>query len=401
MSSNTPMYKSLHPQGLYGTKNFVAPAQAADYDSEVTALAVRPSPITSDQVTGIAGDILAVYRAQQQQVMEMPGGDVQQRTESASGGLRLADANELAEQRKTSRMYLLTYGGIDALGTAGVVALAYFSGWLGGWQSVAMWLVAASMIFGLMVWHRHGQEMQYSRNGIARYGLELSHDLAEYSARGGLAVSEAIAEGHHADAYAKRRAADAEVERAQASRDATRAQLAAQQAPAPYPAKPKRRVAFADSFDWEAEARDEGGPQAGQDTGQDAYVEYRTVRPAAVPERQFAVVWTDAQPGEVAAATSAAPVVPADGAVLALADWLREFYATPGACNADGLVKVRVPWSARADTPENYKERMLALIGMRPRLFVAGEGGRWRVRLEVAKSADEAIEWLQQQAERL
>ena len=79
-----------------------------------------------------------------------------------------------------------------------------------------------------------------------------------------------------------------------------------------------------------------------------------------------------------------------------LVHWIASLYE-PGAVGEGGMIKGRVPWAARSSWLESDKaEARRVCCELRPRLIEPAAGGRWRLRVEMFATADEALQVLSQ-----
>ena len=78
----------------------------------------------------------------------------------------------------------------------------------------------------------------------------------------------------------------------------------------------------------------------------------------------------------------------------ALLAWVASLYE-PGGVGDGGVIRGRVPWSARSPWSDADKAQAKRVCcELRPRLIVAGDGGRWRLRREMFATAEQALQVL-------
>ncbi|MCB0134126.1 MAG: hypothetical protein KDD75_03355, partial [Caldilineaceae bacterium] len=115
--------------------------------------APRAEIIRRQDIIDQVGGLLTIYQEQQRQALQIAQAD-------ATRGGFLSDANTVAERRKLSRMYLLTYSGVSALTMGGVAYLANLAG-TNGSLSLAGWMVGTGALTLILVWTRHGDEFKH------------------------------------------------------------------------------------------------------------------------------------------------------------------------------------------------------------------------------------------------
>jgi len=298
------------------------------------------------------GRIVDVYQEQQRGLL----GAVQQ---SSAAGL-FSTAEQVAERRKTSRMYLLFYGAISGAAMAGLVIFAWRNGWSDGPASFAFWLVGTALVTGLLAWRRHGQELELVPEAILRHIVDWYGWIAEYEA--------------HSRRKAMRWEFEAEERRAQAAAaDNAHARSMAQ-----------LRIA-------EMESR------------QRMQADRQTLDAPLAPPAQIAASAPPAGPPAPPAENSTDDTAPTWQAVL-----LAFFAAlydrdSAGFVNITdrGIITTQVPWSARAQLPAADKQRMLEIVRSRPALVEQGDGGRWRLRVELFTTAEGTVDLLSDRCRRL
>ena len=282
-----------------------------------------------DQVSGL----LSIYQEQQRQALQVA------QTDATRGGF-LSDAHTVAERRKLSRMYLLTYSGVSALTMGGVAYLAALAG-ANGSLSLAGWMVGTGALTLVLVWTRHGDEFKHSPEGIARHMADWHGSIADYEAR------------------TRRKALHWEFEAEQSRQQAA--------------------LAAAD---------------AGRQDAQLRIAELEARRRLVNSQNDANHAWAT-EPAEVAPRPS--PVAPASTWQQDLATWLAGLYTDPDAITEAGIIKGRTPWSQRSpwlDADKTAARR--ACCDLRPAIIVPADGGRWRLRTDMFPTADIAVRLLSQ-----
>lgn len=292
------------------------------------------------------GRIVDVYQEQQRNLL----GTVQQ---SNAAGL-FSTAEQVAERRRTSRMYLLFYGSVSGAAMAGLMIFAWRNGWSDGPGSFAFWLVGTALVTGLLAWRRHGQELQLVPEAILRHIVDWYGWIAEYEAHtrrkamrwefeaDERRAAEAADANAHARSMAQLRIAEMETRRR--SYDvpvAPAAEIAASAPPAPPPAPPADISTDDSAPTWQA-----------------------------VLLAFFAALYDRDSAG-----------------------WLN--------MTDRGVISVQVPWSARAKLPAADKQRMIDVVRSRPPVVEQIDGGRWRLRVELFSTAEGTVNLLSDRCRRL
>lgn len=292
------------------------------------------------------GRIVDVYQEQQRNLL----GTVQQ---SNASGL-FSTAEQVAERRRTSRMYLLYYGSVSGAAMAGLMLFAWRNGWSDGPGAFAFWLVGTALASGVLAWRRHGQELQLVPEAILRHIVDWYGWIAEYEA--------------HSRRKAMRWEHEAELARQQLA-DAANAHA--------------RQMAQLRIAEMESRRRAYDVPVA--------------------PAAEIAASAPPAPPSTPPAADSTDDSAPTWQAVLLA------FFATlydrdsAGWLNMTdrGVISVQVPWSARAKIPVSDKQRMIDVVRSRPALVEQIDGGRWRLRVELFTTAAGTVDLLSERCRRL
>ena len=297
----------------------------------------RAEIIRRQDIIDQVGGLLTIYQEQQRQALQLAQND-------ATRGGFLSDANTVAERRKLSRMYLLTYSGVSALTMGGVAYLAALAG-TDGSLSLAGWMVGTGALTLVLVWTRHGDEFKHSPEGIARHLADWHGSIADYEAR-------------------------------------------------------TRRHAL--RWEFEAEERRQQAALAAADAGRhDA-----ALRIAELDARRRLVntqndanhAWTIEPPAVPAAVPDAPTITHNEPSTWQqdLAVWLASLYE-PDAITDAGIIKGRTPWAQRSpwlDADKTAARRFCC--DLRPAIIESADGGRWRLRTEMFPTADIAVRLLSQ-----
>ena len=295
--------------------------------------APRAEIIRRQDIIDQVGGLLTIYQEQQRQALQIAQAD-------ATRGGFLSDANTVAERRKLSRMYLLTYSGVSALTMGGVAYLANLAG-TNGSLSLAGWMVGTGALTLILVWTRHGDEFKHSPEGIARHLADWHGSIADYEAR------------------TRRKALQWEFA---AEHDRQQAALAA-----------------ADAGRRDAELR---------------IAELEARRRLVNTQNDANHAWST-EPAEVAPRPS--PLAPASTWQQDLAVWLAGLYTDPDAITEAGVIKGRTPWAQRSPWLDADKQAARrACCDLRPSIIESADGGRWRLRTEMFPTADIAVRLLSQ-----
>ena len=314
----------------------------------VTIEPARADLVRRQDVVGTIDRLITAYSDQQGALLDQVQG------ETTRGGF-LSGADQVRERRKTSRMYLLTYGAVAAMTTGGLSYMATLAGMDGG-LSIAGWLFATGALTLLLAWHRHGDEFRHSPEGIARHVIDAHWDVASYESE----TRRLSLQWEH-DAEARRQAAQ---ERA-AEHGRQLAQLRVDELDA------RRRAIEAQRAQvdpWRTES-----PQ----TLQDGAGRTETAL-------QVSSIDSDAE-------------TPTNGATgdswqAALLQWVVTLYE-PGNMTADGIIRQRAPWAARSPWVETDKAAARRVCcEMYPKLIEPAAGGQWRLRREMFTDADQALQ---------
>ena len=316
----------------------------------------RPTPVDQtslirrNDVMQAVGGVIEAYKVQQSALLDSVTG------ETVQGRGFLSDAGQVAERRKTSRLYLFYYTVIVGMVTGGLVLLAHGAGYLDAGGSFATWLALTGGLALWLGWKRHGDELVLTPESIALRVVDAHETVALYESE----TRRLAIEWEHG-AEARRQAAQ---ERA--------AEYARQQAQLRIDELDARRKAI------EAQ-RSQADPYEGR-------------YPVVMGAEQTVTT-------EVIGATRH-PIMPTDDDTSghwrdSLLLWLGTLYQ-PGVVTEAGVIRTMVPWSARSSWTEQDKaEARRIMCELRPALIVH-DGNRWRLRTEVISDVDQALQVVRQ-----
>jgi len=302
----------------------------------------RADLVRRQDVVEQVGRMLDIYDQQQRAALATAQQDI------GRGGY-LSTAEAVAERRKTSRLYLLTYFGVSGVTVAGLVTLAALAGAVNTPGALAAWLALTGITTLVLAWIRHGDEFKHSPEGIARHLADWYGGIAEYEAE-----TRRLSIRWEFGAEQQRREAAA-----QASADARQqAQLRIDEL------AERRRI---------NEAQHDARLQNWQ-TGDMAPLRPRIEVTAEAHTDADAHTWQEI-----------------------LFRWIASLYA-PGALGADGFVIGRIPWSARAArelglTDDDCASMKRVCLTVRPSLFEQ-RGNNVRLRIEMFETAEIALRLL-------
>lgn len=272
----------------------------------------------------------------------------------------LSDAHQVAERRKLTRLYLLTYSGVSGLTMGGLAILAWLAG-ADGAISLAGWMAGTGALTLGLTWIRHGDEFTHSPEGIARHLADWYGSIAQYeSETRRLSIRWEYDAEERRQMAAQQAAADARsiaalrLEEIEARRRHVEAQ------------NERRRQSFADSLP----------ALAGSGEAIDAQqVETHVDDAASVPG-------------------GSTPLPAGESWQDALVMWVASLYED-GATIGDGMIRGRVPWAQRSPwvEPDKMAARRVC-CDLRPAIITPGDGGRWRLRTEMFESAELALQVL-------
>jgi hypothetical protein len=317
----------------------------------------QTSLIRRNDVMQAVGGVIEAYRVQQSALLDSVTG------ETVQGRGFLSDAGQVAERRKTSRLYLLYYTLIVGMVAGGLVLLAHGAGYLDAGGSFATWLALTGGLALLLGWKRHGDELVLTPESIALRVVDAHENVALYESE----TRRLAIEWEHS-AEARRQAAQekaAEYARQQAQLridelDARRKAIEAQRAQAD-PYEERFRVACG------VESAPTTTSSASSSTSQAA-------SEGDLPrlDTRIGGHWRDS-----------------------LLVWIATLYQ-PGIVTEAGVIRSMVPWSARSSWTEQDKaEARRIMCEMRPALIVH-DGNRWRLRTEVVSDVEQALQLVRQ-----
>lgn len=328
----------------------------------VTVEPARADLVRRQDVVHVVDRMIDGYMTQQRALLEQVGG------ETIGGGRNgfLSDADQVAERRQTSKMYLRHNLLLSALLTGGLSYLGYLAG-AGGALAIATWLAGTGGLSLVLTHRAHVKEFDHSPEGIARHIIDAHWDVTSYEAE----TRRKAIEWEH-DAEQRRQAAaerQAEHARQQAALriaeiDARRRAIEAQRAPVETwsPAPPRRLTV----------ERPEGLHGAIDAAPVHNDLEERRSVPGAPTAVEGGASWA--------------------GSLLS---WVTDLYQ-PGNLTADGMIRCMVPWSQRSNWPDDDKARArMVLCSYRPALAVH-TGNRWRWRVDLVGTLEQALQIVNQ-----
>ncbi len=327
-------------------------------DTSPTVATIEPSIIKRGDIVESHQALIQAYSSQQSALL----GRLQEETVGGRNGGFLSDADCVLERRKTSRMYLLTYGTVSGLTMGGLAFLAHVAGGVDGVLSLGGWMFGTGALTLALAWARHGSEFAHSPEGIAHRLIDAHENVTLYS----LESQRIMVELEH-ESEERRQAAQAQA--AQDARQQAELRIAE--------IETRRRALDAQherrfTVQWQNDAPER--PQAAIAGSQDESIDSDAETHVDRPTGDSAQTWRDS-----------------------LLIWVASLYAEPGALTADGIIKNRVPWAARSawlDADKAQARRVCCEL--RPALIVPSDGGRWRLRRELFSDADLALQLLQQ-----
>jgi hypothetical protein len=316
----------------------------------------RPTPVDQtslirrNDVMQAVGGVIEAYKVQQAALLDSVTG------ETVQGRGFLSDAGQVAERRKTSRLYLGYYTLIVGMVAGGLVLLAHGAGYLDAGGSFATWLSMTGVLALALGWKRHGDELVLTPESIALRVVDAHENVALYESE----TRRLAIEWEH-DAEQRRQAAQEKA----AEHGRQLAQLRVDELDA-------RRKAIEAQTDRRLYAEP---PQTLQDgVGRtEAALQVQSI--------------DDAPTGDSSGTVG-------DGWQGALVQWVAALYE-PGNMTADGIIRQRAPWAARSSWVESDKaEARRVCCEMYPKLIEPASGGQWRLRREVFTDADQVMQIL-------
>ena len=335
--------------------NFVA-AVAPD---QVTIEPAQTSLIKRGDVVNVVDRMIDGYMTQQRGLLDQVQG------ETTHAGF-LSGADQVAERRRTSIVYLGYYLAVTATVSGGLVLLAHGAGFVDAGGSFATWLALTGGLAALIGYRRHGDELALTPESIALRVVDAHENVALYESE-----TRRLSLQWEFDAEERRQAAQeraAEHGRQLAELrvkelDARRRTIEAQRAQAD-PYEGRFRV------QWGTES-----PQTLQDG-------------AGRTEAALQVQSIDDAPTDDSGGTVG------DGWQGALVQWVASLYE-PGNMTADGIIRQRAPWAARSSWVESDKaEARRVCCEMYPKLIEPAPGGQWRLRRAVFTTVDQVMQIL-------
>ena len=315
----------------------------------VTIEPARADLVRRQDVVQVVDRMIDGYMTQQSALLDRVQG------ESTHGGF-LSGADQVRERRKTSGMYLLTYGMVSAMTVGGLAYLGTLAG-MDGAAALAGWMAGTGALTMALAWVRHGDEFAHSPEGIARHLLDWHGEIASYESETRRLSLQWEHEAEERRQAAQERAAEHGRQLAQLridELDARRKAIEAQRAQAdPY----------------------EGRFRVGMDAEQTVTTEgvEADSNPITTPtDDDTSGHWRDS-----------------------LLVWLATLYQ-PGVVTEAGVIRTMVPWSARSSWLEQDKaEARRVMCELRPALCVS-DGNRWRLRTELISDVDQALQVVRQ-----
>lgn len=326
--------------------NFVA----AVSPDQVTIEPARADLIRRQDVVQTVDRMIDGYMTQQRGLLD------QVQSETTHSGF-LSGADQVRERRKTSGMYLTTYGMVSGLTMGGLTYLGTLAG-VEGAAALAVWMFGTGALTMLLAWARHGDEFKHSPEGIARHLLDWHGSIAEYESE----TRRLSLQWEHAAEERRQAAQDRAAEHGR--------QLA------------QLRVDELDARRRTIEAQ----------TERRMYAESPSTAIAGVGRTEAAPVAQsidDASTGDSSGAVG-------DGWQGALVTWVAELYSTPGNVTDTGLIRAMVPWSARSPWLESDKAKAKEVMCEYKPALIVHDGNRWRLRLDLVSDADQALQIIAQ-----
>ena len=317
----------------------------------VTIEPARTDLVRRQDVVNVVDRMIDGYMTQQSALLDSVTG------ETVQGRGFLSDAGQVAERRKTSRLYLFYYTVIVGMVAGGLVMLAHGAGYLDAGGSFATWLALTGGLALLLGWKRHGDELVLTPESIALRVVDAHETVALYESE----TRRLAIEWEHG-AEARRQAAQ---ERA--------AEYARQQAQLRIDELDARRKAI------EAQ-RSQADPYEGrfrivmgtEQTATSEVIEDISNHTMTTTNGDTSGHWRDS-----------------------LLVWLATLYQ-PGVVTEAGVIRSMVPWSARSSWTEHDKaSARRVMCEMRPALIVH-DGNRWRLRTEVISDVEQALQVVRQ-----
>lgn len=316
----------------------------------------RPTPVDQtslirrNDVMQAVGGVIEAYKVQQSALLDSVTG------ETVQGRGFLSDAGQVAERRKTSRLYLFYYTLITGMVAGGLVMLAHGAGYLDAGGSFATWLALTGGLALLLGWKRHGDELVLTPESIALRVVDAHENVTLYESETRRLAIEWEHEAETRRQAAQEKAAEHGRQLAQlrvAELDARRRTIEAQ----------TERRAFTD---WRTDTVQTAIDGAGQ-----AQTALQVSSDGDAPGAATGGHWRDA-----------------------LIVWLSTLYQD-GMTTEAGIIRQRVPWAQRSSWLEaDKREAQRVCCTLRPALIEQADGGRWRLRKEMFTDVDQALQVL-------
>ena len=325
------------------------------YDQAVNFVAAEPSitiePPRADlirrqDVVQTVDRMIDGYMTQQRGLLDQVQG------ETTHSGF-LSGADQVAQRRRTSIVYLGYYLAVTATVSGGLVLLAHGAGFVDAGGSFATWLALTGGLAALIGYRRHGDELALTPESIALRVVDAHENVALYESE-----TRRLSLQWEFDAEERRQAAQEKA--AEHGR-----QLA------------ELRVKELDARRRTIEAQ----------TERRMYAEPAQTAIAGAGRTEAALQVSDIQSDDATLTGGAT----GDGWQAALVTWVATLYDA-GAITEGGIIKGRVPWAQRSPWVDADKQAALrACCTLRPALIEQADGGRWRLRREMFADADQAL----------
>ena len=319
----------------------------------------QTSLIRRNDVMQAVGGVIEAYSAQQKSLLSHAQGEIIDAYQT--GGGRTSTAAELAERRKTARLYLMAQTATTAITVGGVAYLAHLAGALDRPGALAVWMFGTGAISLVLIALQHRGEQTLTPEAIAHAEIAAQTEIAALDAESRQIIAQAYADAIRAGADADRLAAE------------TRKQAAANDA--------ARLTAQFDRRTDERQRRRSAIFHAAEVAPPPAASPYAT---AAETDHPTAPTVAETAP---TVTETAAPPASTDPTLTVLLTALATLYETVDPSNP--LIKTALPWSARSTAiPPAQKERITDLLDrLDPPLITQGAGGRYYLNVSDYSSA--------------
>lgn len=341
---------TTYPNRYNQEQNFIA-ADRPPAPIEQTSL------IRRNDVMQAVGGVIEAYSAQQKSLLSHAQGEIIDAYQT--GGGRTSTAAELAERRKTARLYLMAQTMTTAITVGGIAYLAHLAGALDRPGALAVWMFGTGAISLVLIALQHRGEQTLTPEAIAHAEIAAQTEIAALDAESRQIIAQAYADAIRAGADADRLAAE------------TRKQTAANDA-ARLTAQFDRRID-------DRQRRRSAIFHAAEVAPPPAYAPTvtETDPPTDLTVRETAPTVTE----------TAAPAASTDPTLTVLLTALATLYETVDPSNP--LIKTALPWSARSTAiPPAQKEKITDLLDrLEPPLITQGAGGRYYLNVNDYSSA--------------